>query len=315
MIHIVNGDVLANKLKNIEGEIIVWREMYDFGPLEEQLTEAVLNKRAKYFENSIGVPKELFIETSMKQEEALNRIQRNDDVTLWFEHDRYDQIMLIYILNRLKGISFNTLKIVSINNHPSVKQFHSLGQLSENELKKLFVSDRREVSRKQIDDAALAWEYYTSDNPVLLHDMLQNEELSLPFLKKAIEVHYSYFPHPADGLNELERTVLKLLNEEALLFNELFQIITNERVEDGLTDLQFSAILMKLSPLIQVTDKLPRLNGNNNPLCSITNIGKLVLDDNSKKRTDYSPIDWWVGGVHLTDHGWYYDGENLIKKS
>ena len=39
MIHIVNGDALANKMKNFEGIVMPWREMYDFGPLMKNNTQ------------------------------------------------------------------------------------------------------------------------------------------------------------------------------------------------------------------------------------------------------------------------------------
>ncbi|WP_445505493.1 hypothetical protein [Niallia sp. 03091] len=46
MIHIVNGDVVGQKIKNLEGNVLVWREMYDIGPLSRDVPKEEWIKRA-----------------------------------------------------------------------------------------------------------------------------------------------------------------------------------------------------------------------------------------------------------------------------
>ena len=57
MLHIVNGDVVGRKIKDIAGDIIVWREMYDFGPLMLHVSkEELIKKRAAFFEGKLNIP-------------------------------------------------------------------------------------------------------------------------------------------------------------------------------------------------------------------------------------------------------------------
>ncbi|MFC0470629.1 hypothetical protein ACFFHM_09000 [Halalkalibacter kiskunsagensis] len=49
MIHIVNGDVVGNKLRGQFEPIIVWREMYDFCPLSLTWSSEELNKKRASF--------------------------------------------------------------------------------------------------------------------------------------------------------------------------------------------------------------------------------------------------------------------------
>ena len=71
MIHIVNGDALANKMKSFNGIVMPWREMYDFGPLMINSTQGMLiNERALFFEEKVGIPASLFIESTNTQESS-----------------------------------------------------------------------------------------------------------------------------------------------------------------------------------------------------------------------------------------------------
>jgi hypothetical protein len=314
VIHIVNGDVLGEKVKNIQGKVIVWREMYDWGPLFDGHSQDLINARAQYFANTIGVPFKLFIENSKSQEEELDKLTTKDKVTLWFEHDRYDQTMLIYILNRLKNKSLQSLEMVSINSHDSIPTFKSLGQLEVKELEALFENERTKITTKQLEDAEKAWKLYIKDDPLPLLEWIKAKEVSLPFLTEAMVNHFTFYPNPNDDLNHIERITLKILERESLQFKQLYNEISDLKIDDGLTDLHFAAIIANLKPLITINGELPRFNQHTNPLCSISEKGKLVVTGKAK-RTDFSSIDWWLGGVHLTNAGWFYDGEILTKKT
>ncbi|KKI90291.1 hypothetical protein WQ54_20175 [Bacillus sp. SA1-12] len=112
MIHIVNGDILASKLQGISGKIINWREMYDFGPLHSSWSnEELIKKRADFFEEKLEIPSSLFITNCYKQLAQLNEITQDEEVVLWFEHDRYDQTMLMYILTQLANRHHQNLSI------------------------------------------------------------------------------------------------------------------------------------------------------------------------------------------------------------
>ena len=72
MNHIVNGDVVGEKIKSLDGNIIVWREMYDFGPLNVYWSlEELFKRRAEFFEEKLSIPSAFFLENCQKQYQLL----------------------------------------------------------------------------------------------------------------------------------------------------------------------------------------------------------------------------------------------------
>ena len=45
----MNGDAVGDKIQEIEGQVIVWREMYDFGPLNLSWSKEEQIKRRDSF--------------------------------------------------------------------------------------------------------------------------------------------------------------------------------------------------------------------------------------------------------------------------
>ena len=98
--HIVNGDSVGDKLKqgNIQGDILVWRELYTFGPVFTKMDEPDHRRtRARYLEQTLGIPEKEYIETCESQERKLQDFRKYDEIVLWFEHDLFDQTMLAYL--------------------------------------------------------------------------------------------------------------------------------------------------------------------------------------------------------------------------
>jgi hypothetical protein len=321
MIHLVNGDVVGEKLIDLDGEVLVWREMYDFGPLfhsgsEDELIEA----RAHYFEEKIGIPASLFSENCVKQIQKLHEIPRVTEITLWFEHDRYDQTMLMYLLNKLSALGFENLSMITLNAYPGIEPFWGLGQLSSQQLTDLFYTDKKRVTQEQIQEAIVGWAAYTSPNPSDLEKFISETANHLPFLKQALHTHLSYFPSKVNGLNEVENLALHFINEQNCSFPKVFQYISEQRTNDGLSDLQFAAMLNPFMegdfPLLisdglmpSFTDPKPKAT------ISLTSFGLDVLEGECD-RFEYMGIDWWLGGVHLQQDQWRWDRSGLeeVKK-
>jgi hypothetical protein len=166
MIHIVNGDVVGKKLLNhLDGDIIVWREMYDFGPLTDGCTKDLIKRRAIFFEEKVGIPSSIFIANCKRQNRLLNDLPRKTPITLWFEHDRYDQTMLIYLLKELSRKGFSQLSMVTLNKYPGIEPFFGLGQLTTPQLIELFHNSNQAISDEQVQEATTGWTAYSSTNP------------------------------------------------------------------------------------------------------------------------------------------------------
>jgi hypothetical protein len=315
LLHITNGDVLAERINHLPGDILPWREMYDYGPLiHTEIKENALSERAKFFEKRIGIPQDLFISNCNNQENKLNEIDRDTVVTLWFEHDRYDQLMLVYLLNRLHDLKINQIKIVSINNHDSIEQFQSLSQLSRENLSELFLS-KVDITIEQLVEAKKVWEMYTNSDPTLLLNWLEKGENKLPFLKKALQAHFEFYPNIKDGLSTVERLCLRKLQPSPKTFKQLLSEINIIRNLDGMSDLHLSALLKSVFPLIEINGYLPEFtNFDSDPILQLSQDGKLVLEGKINRLT-CSKIDWWLGGVHLNEIIWCFKNNKLYKKS
>ncbi len=75
---------------------------------------------------------------------AIDEAADADEVVLWFEHDLFDQLNLIWLLDALAGAGTpeQRVRLVVIGEHPEVDPFHGLGQLSPAQLLALFPAVR-----------------------------------------------------------------------------------------------------------------------------------------------------------------------------
>ncbi|MEI4770419.1 DUF1835 domain-containing protein [Psychrobacillus sp. FJAT-51614] len=303
MIHIVNGDVVGNKIRDIDGEIIVWREMYDFGPLSlEWSKEELLQRRAAFFEDRLEIPSTIFISNCVKQNNLLSNISTKEEVVLWFEHDRFDQTMLMYLISELSVLGIVNISMISINQYPGIHPFQGLGQLSSEQLIALLDS-KKELSTDEILEAISGWIAYNSKDAEEYKRWIHNTPHFLPFLLPFFQEHNSYFPSLKTGLNEVEYLSLSLIHEGNRQFYELFKKVTEKRVNDGLSDFHLTAILNELmkgpNPLIMTNQPLPNYADSvSNAKLEITSAGCEVLNE-KLNRMDLVGIDWWIGGVHM----------------
>lgn len=84
--------------------------MYDFGPLIANISqEESIKCRASFFEEKLAIPELIFMKNCEEQNRELDEISRDTKITLWFEHDRYDQFMLMYLLNVLSKKEFKNI--------------------------------------------------------------------------------------------------------------------------------------------------------------------------------------------------------------
>lgn len=319
MIHIVNGNVVGSKIGNLTGDVLVWRDMYDFGPLAANISqEELISLRAQFFDEKVGIPASLFVNNCVEQNRYLDEIHRDTEIVLWFEHDRYDQTMLMYLLNELSNKEFNNISMVTINEYPGIETFYGLGQLSSQQLEDLFYQKKQSISEIHINEAILAWMAYTSKDPTDIEKWISTSEENLPFLKEALKSHLTYFPSIKTGLNAVETIVFAYLNENTCPFMELFHFISKQRTIDGLSDLHFAAILNELTngpnPLLENDRPLPNYkNPDTLAQLKLTSIGLEVLKE---QRTcfELGVRDWWLGGAYLKNNEWYRDDKGLIHR-
>ncbi|MFC5448718.1 DUF1835 domain-containing protein [Paenibacillus aestuarii] len=315
-LHIVNGDVFAEKLRasGIPGDILVWRESLYEGPVGLQMSDCVLlSFRAQYMNRRYGIPMAHFITNTMEQERALEHVSSDiDEVVLWFEHDLYDQLMLCYLLYRLSGLVNQThysLSLLSINHFPGIARFFGLGQLSADQVHQL-QGTWKPVTAEQMKLTRRVWRAYVGEDPSSMNELLDADLSALPFLKDALEVYLGRFPSEQNGLSAVQQYTLELLEERDYSGGELFGQVSQKFMDYGLGDLQFWGILKSMIlchvPLIRVaagdnqfiSDKVFADSRLLSGLVQLTEEGRSVLGY-ERDHILMNGVDEWIGGVHL----------------
>jgi len=330
ILHIVNGDSMVNKLTALTlGEnILVWREALYEGPLPQDLASKETQLlRAAYFAEAMGLPEDQFLIHSEEQYKALAEHGSYDQIILWFEHDLFDQTMLIYLLSWFAKFKApqTKLQLLCIGEYPGIPHFLGLAQLTIEQLATLS-GQWHEVSAAELHLASKAWKVYASSNPLDLQQFLTEEDLSpLPFLQSALLCHLRRFPSVSNGLGLIEQRALQLISEGLTKLVPLFQHISVSERNYGFGDMQFWRYLERLAggkhPLIRWTGpgSLPRMNGKVSKKgqewkIEITDNGKAVLQ-NKADFVELNGIHRWLGGVLLTEGAkiWRWDeGKRIL---
>lgn len=235
----------------------------------------------------------------LEQERILDAAGEDEEIVLWFEHDLYCTVHLLYLLVRLRGAQ--TLSLVW-----SPK---ALGLLPVEEIVELYQS-RSEVTAAMRQSAVEGWKAYTSADPLDLNALLTAERPGFPFLRDALRLHASRFPSVKNGLGEIERRALEGIAAGASDFGSLFGRFDADPPRFGFGDSEFLRHLQSLAacavPMITMAGAAPQ-----KILFSLTQAGREVLDG----QADYMALNataegFWLGGAHLTrERMWRWDGD------
>jgi Domain of unknown function (DUF1835) len=210
--HIRCGDDMrpAFAASGLSGRYVRWADPLCEGPTPDYVDAAEWRAlRAAYATARYGVTRaeaECFLD---EQDADLADAMSADEIVLWFEHDQFDQVILIYLLDWLadREVAPDRLSLVCIDHYPGIENFHGFGQLDAAALAKLF-PERVPVSEDQVALARRAWAAFASADPRDLEALLLGDTSGLPFLAGAILRHFEDFPSSLDGLARTERQAL-----------------------------------------------------------------------------------------------------------
>src|SRR6266850_325079 len=323
MLHILNGDSTELTLKqtSVAGEYFSFRDALINGPAPSVDGKEWRHLRAQHLAESYGADLGGCERDLAIQEETLSSFSQHDEVVLWFEHDLFCQLNLLYLLYWFAGVELGRMRLslINIGEFPGRKSFRGLGELNVDELASLF-PQRQEVSGDELTLAAAAWAAYRSSDPTEIGTVLETDTSSLPFLKSAFEAHLRRFPSTRNGLGRIENTGLKLIDTGPEKFIDLFPKFTEAEPVYGLGDAQLWLDLLGLStarhPLLSIE------NGNGGALTpevvhnasfKLTDVGQALLRD-EVDFVELNGIDLWLGGVHLQSDlkVWRWDEETAL---
>ncbi|WP_379141391.1 sigma-70 family RNA polymerase sigma factor [Paenibacillus sp. sgz500992] len=329
ILHIVNGDSVGEMLKQgiVQGEVLVWREIYSAGPIfVNPAGSSERIQRAGVLEKTLGIPSTEYIAGCEAQEAKIREFKRYDEVVLWFEHDLFDQSMLAYLLHWFKGqkLGSTKLSLLCIGEFPGIELFHGLGQLTPAQLGTLS-GTWRGIGRKEMELGSDLWRAYASPDPGTMADLLEERrgELSasaLPFAYEAFKAHLSRLPSVHNGLGIVEETTLQAVRHGALTPMELFPLVSDKLHRLGMGDLDFGRYLHTLVYNRQPLLTIEGAEGNTDfrqiaefwgRRVAITELGERILDGLAD-RVEVQGLDEWYGGLHLEGHTvpWRWDSSS-----
>jgi hypothetical protein len=245
LLHITNGDVAAGLLARVAtGEILSWRDVLHEGPVRAGLQLAELSReRARFIADCGWGAYDHVLEELRHRDAVLEQSVKHDEVVLWFEHDLYDQLQLIQLLDWFARHRAAKLSLVC--------EAEYLATMTSGRLAQLFQA-RKPVSALQLEQGRAAWGAFTSEDPRALQSAGGE---SLAFLPAALRRHLEEYPWVADGLSRLERGVMQALGAGALKFAELFAAVREEPAFLGDAVLRWHLERMQLEGLVARLDK------------------------------------------------------------
>ncbi|MEM0997162.1 MAG: hypothetical protein AAGN35_08790 [Bacteroidota bacterium] len=166
-----------------------------------------------------------------------------DEVVLWFEFDLFCQTNLWLLLHKLAAAPPQVrLSLVSPGSVPGIEPFYTMGQLSPHQLMDLF-AERVPITPEVIAEGRAVWTAHAQADPEALLAFAQRVLNQLRHLPAAVMAHLYRFPAPADGLNTVERTLLRELTVQSLPFRKLFRRILLGHRKYGVGGLQVERYL------------------------------------------------------------------------
>jgi hypothetical protein len=322
MLHIYNGDSTADTARaaGIPGEHIPWREALVCGPVPSELAEKeFIEVRAQHLSAAYNVAVEKCRAELLAMHEGLASFSEHEEVVLWFEHDLFCQVQLVYLLNwfAARELGKTKLSLVCVNQFPGVQPFHGLGQLNQEQLHSLFPG-RSRIARPQLELANKAWEAYSASDARSLISLLRTDMTALPFLKDALQKHLERFPSTRNGLGRVENTALALVPAGHSKFRSLFPAFTRRESAYGFGDAQvylaMEAMVEARKPLL-IQHKPGHWSKDSALMLmasfELTDEGKAVLAG-EEDFVAANGIDTWLGGIHLSgrEAAWRWDEDS-----
>jgi hypothetical protein len=276
LLHVTNGDLAVAMLRQagMAGEILPWRDVLHEGPVRGGLPLDELSaERARFIAEAGWAPYEVALENFAERDERLRRSSDEDEVVLWFEHDLYDQLQLIQVLDLLAEHRPRRLTLVC--------EAEYLGPMAPSRAAALFLV-RADISERQVQAARRAWAAFRMRDP----RAIPTEIPELPFLGAAMYRLLEEYPWTSDGLSRLERGIVRLLKNGPLRFAEVFRGVKEEPNFLGDTVLLWHLRRLERDGVVECRDSLWRASGR--PLAR--------------------QAERWLGGVRALPEGrWRFD--------
>lgn len=328
-LHITNGDSAGDTLKQfITDPVMITADVLHDGPAPLVDLDTWHDVRARFLAGSPDAAFDRTRDDLARMDRDIADASRYEEVVLWFEHDLFDQLLLIRALDLLAPK--RNVSLICIDRFPGVERFVGLGQLTAEQLESL-VDTRRPVTGDQYAIAAKAWDAFRAPAPTALVELVgmnPDATRALPFLRDALKRFLEEYPWTSNGLSRTANAALKELAAGPRTGLDLFVATQAREERPFIGDWGFFDILREMAggrvPLVTIAPPeagpdaaTPAVDLRTHTV-AITHAGGEVLGG----RLDavaLNGLDLWRGGVHLVaSHGtrspWRWDAgrETLV---
>lgn len=311
MLHITNGDSVVGTFRQVRfpGVYLPWRDILHDGPVPQTATLNELSDIRAQALASFGAGAYNKIRADFAaRDQALENSAKHEEIVLWFEHDLYDQLQLLQLLDWFSsnGNGGTKLSLIQINSYPGVKPFYGLGQLSGPQLARLFPT-RTTVTQEHLGSGREAWQAFRAPEPTALLELAaQQKSRVLPFFASALLRFLQEYPWTTDGLSRTERQILQAVAAGQRKRQEIyFQSSKQEETPwgDGSVYLRLDGLTSAPNPALVEVQKNEY---------AVTDAGQKLLDGKADWIKLSGGIDRWLGGVYLNGQQpqWRWDDSN-----
>jgi hypothetical protein len=317
-LHIRCGHDIMHKLAaaGFEGDFLWFADPYCQGPVPRtDSLEQFVRIRARYLEDAHEAHDAF--DRLYESYRDLERTREYELVTIWMEHDSYDQLVLAKLLELFSDPARRParLQLISVTHFPGVERFIGIGQLPPEALRALW-NDFEDVSERQLALGKETWAALTASSPEALLDLVKTGTPALPTMAKALGRHLGELPSTRNGLSLTEELTLRiLLDKGPMSAPRLFGWYTNHYEPlPFLGDAGYWIVLRGLADATEAAIRIDRrrdapTDSHRDWHVELLAFGERLLE----KKADWlraNEVDRWVGGVHIDSRegaNWRFD--------
>lgn len=278
----------------IPGEKLPWNDVLHDGPIPAGLDlDTLATVRARFIADCGWGSFDDVLAEFRRRDARLRQSHDDEEVVLWFEHDLYDQLQLLQLLDWYAPPVRRPSRLTLICHARFVSECSDEQILAD-------LANRVAVTDAQFTLATAAWECIRAPDPRAALDLLNTGVSALPFLGDALERFLQELPG-RDGLARSERQLLAAVASGADTVVGAF-LAAQEREE---------AVYLGDASFVQYANRLARgpvpLLEREEERLALTEAGVAVLDGR-EDRIRVNGIHRWWGGTRLeADSLWRWD--------
>jgi len=310
---ITNGDEAVARMREarIEGDILPWRDILYEGPVPALPLDELSDVRACFLAQRGWMSEEELRAAFRVRDDVLRGHADFQEIVLWFEHDLYDQLQLIQVLDFLAADGRREGVFL-------IQSGRYIGTETPRGLKQ-HVHLKEPATDAHFALARLAWSGFRAPSPEPWANLLRLSTHVLPFLRLAMLRLLEEMPGHRTGLSRTETTILTLIHDGVRHPGELYDAYRESEVALFMGDWSFYRLLDALgdtsAPFIAgfngraFSPDLPeeRRDAYLWSRLSLTHLGVSVLSGHADAM-QHRRVDRAIGGVRITSGDpWRWD--------